>query len=177
MRDLALIRQWVSEVVSPGPDFIPCMLTVTGQASAWRVQFHNGFTQMLNTSCPTQGTYSDWSCSWPCCHPERQSGDLEHTTHSMATGMQLAEVRWGSRNKLPRPGGWQEISDQLSCSFTTHWLQWQNHPAGFFLQPQHFCPVLKSTTPFCRHNCFPVCSVSSIMENGSIWDDIFSGAF
>lgn len=162
-----------------------------------RARFHPLHVDSNKTSLSMTGAVSQWlytDVKYELSHtrdlqwlkllmallPPRETiwGPGAHNTqHGHRDAAGRGEVRWGSRNKLPRPGGWQEISDQLSCSFTTHWLQWQNHPAGFFLQPQHFCPVLKSTTPFCRHNCFPVCSVSSIMENGSIWDDIFSGAF
>lgn len=63
----------------------------------------------LKYESPTKGTSNDWNFSWPCCHPESWPGDLEHTTCSTATGKQLAELRWRSRNELPRPGGWQEF--------------------------------------------------------------------
>lgn len=120
--DPALIHQGVLKLVSPGPDFICCMLTVTHAAN--------------KTSLSTMGAVSQWLCmdlrcelshkgtsngsSFPCL-AATQRADLgtwntQHTAWPQGS-------RWRSRNELPRPGEWQESSDQLSCSFTTHWLQ------------------------------------------------------
>lgn len=86
-------------------------------------------------SCPTKGTSNDSSFSWPCCHPESWSGDLEHNTqhgHREAVGRaQVEELEWAAKAR------------RMAGKFWSAQLQFHNTLASV---PTPSCWVLPPTS-------------------------------
>lgn len=177
---LALLHHWVFEVGFTRARFHPLHV----DKNKTRLSMMGAVSQQLymDRKCELspKGTSNDSSFPWPSCHPGSRCGDLKHPNvqhgHRAAiVRAQVEEQEWAVEARM-RAG--KSLSFSWSCSFTTRWLQQQNHLAGSLLQPQRFsCLVLEPMAPFCPQNRFRVCSVNSITENTSIRDDIFPEAY
>lgn len=145
---LALLHHWVLEVGFTRARFHPLHVdnnkTRLSTMGADSQQLYSGQKHELLP----EGTSNNWSFPWPCCHPgSRLGGPGAPQRTAWPQGNICQSSGGGAGMSCQGQDEGRKVPFSSRCSFTTRWLQRQNHLAGSLLQPQPSAPMLEPMAP------------------------------